>query len=169
MCRTYSGARLCLGKMTVQIIKKTKLRLLNVVLGFQMVRILVDCQSWNIIGLRLTLYLNIALLLHLQTVGQKTDRSALSSMMQHSLVLSLDMSQGLPTHTLHAQYQPPQFCCAVYVVLRSSTLFCTVHEFIIVEERQAPPLLKSVGPPPQRQRADSQFQPLRCFSDSGFN
>lgn len=36
-----------------------------------MVRILVDCQSRNKIGLRLKLYLSIALLLHLQTCWSK--------------------------------------------------------------------------------------------------
>lgn len=140
----------------------------NVVLGFQIVCVPVDCQSRNKIGLRLKLYVSIALLLHLQTCWSKHQhRSASSSMMQHGSVLSLDMSHGLPTRTLHAQYQPFYFCCAVCVVLRSSTLFCIVHEFITVEEPRAPPLLTSVGPPLRRQRADSPFQALRSISDSG--
>lgn len=133
--------------------KKTKLRMLHVVLGFQIVRILADCQSQNKIGLRPKL--------HLQTCWSN-DRSI--SIIKHDAA-QLGSLSGYESWSSHAQYQPPQFCSAVYGVLCSRTLFCTVHEFISVEEPQAPPLLTSVGPPLQLQRANSPVQPLRCFSD----
>lgn len=84
------------------------------------------------------------------TSGQKTDWSTSSSMMQHGLVLFLDMSQW-SSHACMILAASVLLCC----VCCSALLFCKVRDLITFEQPQTPPKFTN--------RSDDSREGRRCI------